>query len=168
MFHHSFLLVLFQPKISSEMSEATPTTDSSVGVVLESSSRVQQMNNAFSDDVAEARFRIGSSGMKTLDPGINSSLFWNKSSQCGNLPLLKSMLATFRGKHRSSKDSLLLKIKRELPNEFSNFLEVTTHTFPDLFPIPLKDSTIKLTSVKIRRHLLDYYDNRFANKIFVF
>ena len=150
------------------MSEKTQTTDSSVGVVVESCPRVEQMNNACSDDVAAARVREGKTGLKTLDPGINSSLFWNKSSQCGNLPLLKSMLASFPGKYRSSKDSLLLKIKRELPNEFTNFLEVTTHTFPDLFPIPLKDSTIKLTSVEIRIHLLDYYDNIFANKIFVF
>ena len=73
--------------------------------------------------------------MKKLDPGVNSSLFWNKSSQC-NLPLLRNMLADLPGKRRGCKDSLLLKINRELPNEFKNFTHITTHTFPDLFPFP--------------------------------
>ena len=94
---------------------------------------MKQMNDACSDDVAAARIRTGSSGIKTLAPGINSSLFWNKSSQCGNLPLLRSMLNSIPGKRRCQ-DSLLLKIKREQPNEFDNFSEITTHTFPDLFP----------------------------------
>ena len=149
-------LGLLQRKIVSELTETTQTTDSSVGVVLEPSSRVKQMNDVCSDDVAAARIRIGSSGMKTLDPGINSSLFWKKSSQCGNLPLLRSMLSSIPGKRSFCKDSLLLKIKRELPNEFENLSEITTHTFPDLFPIPLKDKTINLTNTNIRRHLLDY------------
>ena len=115
------------------MTETTRSTDSSVGVVLESSSRVKLMNEACSDDVAGARVRTGSTGAKTLDPGVNSSLFWNKSSQCGNLPLLRSMLNDIPGKRRCFQDSLLLRIKRELPNEFENFTEITTHTFPDLF-----------------------------------
>ena len=161
-------LGLLQRKIVSEMSQITQTTDSSMGVVLETSPHVERMNNACSDDVAAARVRVRSTGVKVLDPGINSSLFWNKSSQCGNLPLLKSMLSNLSGKRRICKDSLLLKIKRELPNEFENFSEITTHTFPDLFPIPLKDNTINFTNVNIRRHLLDYYDNRFTDKIFIF
>ena len=161
-------LGLLQRKIVSEMSQVSRTTDSSMGVVLETSPRVQQMNNACSDDVAAARLRVQSTGMKVPDPGITSSLFWNKSSQSGNLPLLKSMLSSLSGKRRICKDSLLLKIKRELPNEFENFSDITTHTFPDLFPIPLKDKTINFTNVNIRRHLLDYYDNRFSDKIFIF
>ena len=70
-----------------------------------------------------------------------------------------------------SNDSLLLKIKRELPNEFENFSKITTHTFPDLFPIPLKDihsHPLKFTSAKVRRHLLDFYDGRFSDKTFIF
>ena len=95
-------------------------------------------------------FGLGGTGVSKLDPGVNSSLFWNKSSHCGNLPLLRNMLSNLPGKRRSCTDSLLLKINRELPNEFKNFTQITTHTFPDLFPIPLKDKTISLTNVKIR------------------
>ena len=70
-----------------------------------------------------------------------------------------------------STDSLLLKIKRELPNEFDNFTQITTHTFPDLFPIPLKENDknpLNFKSVKVRRHLLDWYDGRFCDKMFIF
>ena len=52
-------LGLLQRKIVSEMFKTSRTTDSSVGVVLESSARVEQMNNACSDDVAGARVRFG-------------------------------------------------------------------------------------------------------------
>ena len=68
-------------------------------------------------------------------------------------------------------DSLLLKIKRELPNEFVNFTQITTHTFPDLFPIPLNENDknpLNFKSVKVRRHLLDWYDGRFCDKMFIF
>ena len=64
-----------------------------------------------------------------------------------------------------------MKINRELPNEFENFTEITTHTFPDLFPIPLKQissNPLKLTKVNVRRHLLDFYDNRFCDQTFIF
>ena len=60
------MLGLLQRKVVSEMTEVTRTTDSSAGVVLESSSYVKQMNDACSDDVAAARIRTGSSGIKTL------------------------------------------------------------------------------------------------------
>ena len=129
------------------------------------------MDSSCTDDVAAARILTESDGTKTTAPGITSSLFWNKASHEGKLPLLKSMLAGLPGKQRMTTDSLLMKIKRELPNEFENFSQITTHTFPDLFPIPLKESKrnpLNFTSVKVRRHLLDYYDGRFCDKMFIF
>ena len=81
------------------------------------------------------------------------------------------MLNSLPGKQSRTTDPLLLKIKRELPNEFENFSQITTHTFPDLFPIPLKNNKtdpINFRSVHVRRHLLDFYDGRFSNKMFIF
>ena len=131
-------LGLLQRKVDMEMSRTTGTTDSSTGVILETSQRVHEMDRACSDDVAAARFLKEDNGMKTAAPGITSSLFWNKASHDGKLHFLKRMLGGLPGKQRMSTDTLLLKIKRELPNEFENFTQITTHTFPDLFPIPLK------------------------------
>ena len=164
-------LGMLQRKVELEMSQITRTTDSSSGVILESSERVHQMDNACRDDVAAARLLSEKDGTKTASPGISSSLFYNKASQNSKLPLLNSMLNSLPGKQRMSTDPLLLKIKRELPNEFANFSQITTHTFPDLFPIPLKDNEtnpINFRSVSVRRHLLDYYDSRFCNKMFIF
>ena len=109
--------------------------------------------------------------MKTAAPGITLSLFWNKATHNSKIPLLKSMLGGLTGARRMDTDSLLLKIKRELPNEFVNFSEITTHTFPDLFPIPLNYSEanpLNFKSVNVRRHLLDFYDGRFCDKMFIF
>ena len=161
---------LLQRKVDLEMSKTTSTTDSSTGIVLEPSLRVHQMEKSCSDDVAAARLLVEKDGIKKTAPGVSSSLFWNKASQDGKLPLLRNMLSTLPGKQRKN-DPLLLKINRELPNEFKNFSQITTHTFPDLFPIPLKNShtnPLNFTSVNIRRHLLDFYDGRFSDKIFIF
>ena len=98
------------------MSKTTRTTDSSTGVVVEPSLHVHQMENSCSDDVAAARLLKDSNGVKTAAPGTTSSLFWNKTSHNGKLPLLQNMLNSLPGKHRISNDPLLLKIKRELPN----------------------------------------------------
>ena len=162
---------LLQRKVDIEMSRTTSTTDSSTGIVLEPSARIRQMEKKCSDDVAAARLLLDNDGTKTTAPGISSSLFWNRTSHDGKLPLLRNILSNLPGKQRMNNDPLLLKIKRELPNEFKNFTQITTHTFPDLFPIPLKDSEINplnFRSVSIRRHLLDFYDSRFCNKIFIF
>ena len=129
-----------QRKVDMEMSRMSKTTDSSTGIVLETSERIHQMDTACSDDVAAARLIRESDGTRTAAPGIPSSLFWNKASHDGKLPLLKSILGDAQGKYKTNTDSLLLKIKRELPNEFDNFTQITTHTFPDLFPIPLKEN----------------------------
>ena len=164
-------LGLLQRKVDMEMSRTTKTTDSSTGIVLETSERIQQMDTACSDDVAAARLITENDGTKTAAPGIPSSLFWNKASHDGKLPLLKSILGGAQGKYKTDTDSLLLKIKRELPNEFDNFTQITTHTFPDLFPIPLKENEtnpLNLKSVKVRRHLLDWYDGRYCDKMFIF
>ena len=153
------------------MSRITRTTDSSSGVILEASERVHQMDDSCSDDVAAARLLINRDRTKTAAPGISSSLFWNKASHNSKLPLLNSMLSSLPGKQGMNTDPLYLKIKRELPNEFENFSQITTHTFPDLFPIPLKNNEtnpINFRSVSVRRHLLDYYDGRFSNKMFIF
>ena len=153
------------------MSRTTRTTDSSSGIILESSERVHQMDDSCRDDVAAARLLTEKNGTKTASPGISSSLFWNKASHSSKLPLLNSMLNSLPGKQSRTTDPLLLKIKRELPNEFENFSQITTHTFPDLFPIPLKNSEtdpINFRSVSVRRHLLDFYDGRFSNKMFIF
>ena len=164
-------LGLLQRKVEMEMAKTTNTTDSSTGVVLEPSHRIHQMDNKCSDDVAAARLLTENDGMKTAAPGITSSLFWNKASHDSKLPLLRRMLGDLSGRKNTSNDSLLLKIKRELPNEFKNFSKITTHTFPDLFPIPLKDiktHPLKFTSVNVRRHLMDFYDGRFSDKTFIF
>ena len=164
-------LGVLQRKVDLEMSKTTRTTDSSTGVVVEPSLHVHQMENSCSDDVAAARLLKGSNGVKTAAPGTTSSLFWNKTSQNGKLPLLQNMLNSLPGKHRISNDPLLLKIKRELPNEFENFAQITTHTFPDLFPIPLKNietNPLNFHSVKVRRHLMDFYDGKFTDKNFIF
>lgn len=164
-------LGLLQRKVEMEMSTRTRTTDSSTGIVLETSQHVQQMENSCSDDVASARLMTDIDNKKTVAPGITSSLFWNKASQESKLPLLKRILGGLPGKQKINTDSLLLKIKRQLPNEFDNFTQITTHTFPDLFPIPLKDTRknpINLRSVNIRRHLMDFYDGRFCDKVFIF
>ena len=164
-------LGLLQRKVESEMSRTTRTTDSSSGVILESSERVHQMDDSCMDDVAAARLLTEKNGIKTASPGISSSLFWNKASHNSKLPLLNSMLNSLPGKRSRTTDPLLLKIKRELPNEFENFSQITTHTFPDLFPIPLKNNEtdpINFRSVSVRRHLLDFYDGRFSNKMFIF
>ena len=84
---------------------------------------------------------------------------------------MESMLGGLSGKKDMRNDSLLLKIKRELPNEFENFSKITTHTFPDLFPIPLKDidsHPIKFSSTNVRKPLLDFYCGRFSDKTFLF
>ena len=164
-------LGLLQRKVDMEMSRISNTTDSSTGIVLETSQRIQQMDNSCSDDVAAARLLTENNGMKSAAPGITSSLFWNKASHNSKIPLLKSMLGVLPGAKRMDTDSLLLKIKRELPNEFVNFSEITTHTFPDLFPIPLNYSEanpLNFKSVNVRRHLLDFYDGRFCDKMFIF
>ena len=158
-------------KIAMDFSRVSRTTDSSFGVVVEESNIAKGISDACSDDVAAARQIIDSQGVKSPAPGVTSSLFWNNSCNDGKLPLLKAVLGTLPGKHKPNHDTLLLKIKRELPNEFENFTEITTHTFPDLFPIPLKEinsNPLKLTKVNIRRHLLDFYDGRFCDKMFIF
>ena len=129
------------------------------------------MDTKCSDDVAAARLLTENDGMKSAAPGITSSLFWNKASHDSKFPLLKNMLGGLSRRRDMSNDPLLLKIKRELPNEFENFSKITTHTFPDLFPIPLKDiesHPLKFTSASVRRHLLDFYDSRFSDKTFIF
>ena len=68
-------LGLLQRKVESEMSRTTRTTDSSSGVILESSERVHQMDDSCRDDVAAARLLTEKSGTKTASPGISSSLF---------------------------------------------------------------------------------------------
>ena len=164
-------LALLQRKVDTEMSRISNTTDSSTGIVLETSQRVQQMDTSCSDDVAAARLLTENDGMKSAAPGITSSLFWNKASHDSKIPLLKSMLGGLPGARKMDTDSLLLKIKRELPNEFVNFSEITTHTFPDLFPIPLnynEANPLNFKSVNVRRHLLDFYDGRFCDKMFIF
>ena len=164
-------LGLLQRKVDMEMSRISNTTDSSAGIVLEPSQRIQQMDTSCSDDVAAARLLTENDGMKSAAPGITSSLFWNKASHDSKIPLLKSMLGGLPGARKMDTDSLLLKIKRELPNEFVNFSEITTHTFPDLFPIPLNYSEanpLNFKSVNVRRHLLDFYDGRFCDKMFIF
>ena len=164
-------LGLLQRKVDMKMSRTTSTTDSSTGIVIEPSLRVHQMEKKCSDDVAAARLLVDNDGMKTTAPGMSSSLFWNRTSHDGKLPLLRNLLSNLPGKQRMNNDPLLLKIKRELPNEFKNFTQITTHTFPDLFPIPLKYSEtdpLNFRSVSTRRHLLDFYDSRFCNKIFIF
>ena len=164
-------LGLLQRKVEMEMSRISNTTDSSTGVVLEPSHRVRQMDNKCSDDVAAARLLIDNDGKKTAAPGITSSLFWNRASHDSKFPLLKNMLGGLSRRRDMSNDPLLLKIKRELPNEFENFSKITTHTFPDLFPIPLKDielHPLKFTSASVRRHHLDFYDSRFCEKTFIF
>ena len=160
-----------QRKISKELSSTSCTTDSSVGVVLEESRHAKDMDSACTDDVAAARMVIDSKGVKRQAPGFTSSLFWNNSCNDGKVPILKTVLNTIPGKHHTIKDSLLLKLKRQLPSEFGNMTEITTHTFPDLFPIPLtapKCNPLKLNTVKNRQHLLDFYDGRFYDKMFIF
>ena len=142
-----------------------------MGVVLEESKYAKEMDSACTDDIAAARLLIDSKGVKTEAPGFTSSLFWNNSCNVGKVPILKAVLNTIPGKQHTIKDSLLLKLKRQLPNEFDNMAEITTHTFPDLFPIPLtssKTNPVNLISVKNRQHLLDFYDGRFCDKMFIF
>ena len=159
-----------QRKISTELSSTSATTDSSVGVVLEESKNAKEMDSACTDDVAAARLLIDSKGVKSPAPGFTSSLFWNNSCNDGKVPLLKTVLNSIPGKQHTIQDSLLLKLKRQLPNEFENLTQITTHTFPDLFPIPLASPTnpVNLKSVKNRQHLLDFYDGRFSDKMFIF
>ena len=68
-------LGLLQRKVDMEMSKTTKTTDSSTGIVLETSERIHQMDIACSDDVAAARLITENDGTKTAAPGISSSLF---------------------------------------------------------------------------------------------
>ena len=164
-------LGMLQRKIAIDFSRISRTTDSSVGIVMEESNIVKDISDAASDDVAAARQIIDNKGIKSPTAGITSSLYWNSSCDDGKLPLLKKVLGTLPGKNKPHHDTLLLKIKRELPNEFENFNDITTQTFPDLFPIPLKQissNPLKITKVNIRRHLLDFYDNRFCDKMFIF
>ena len=72
-------LGLLQRKIVSEMSQITRTTDSSMGVVLETSPRVERMNNACSDDVAAARVRVRSAGGRFLIRGLIRVFFGIKA-----------------------------------------------------------------------------------------
>ena len=88
-------LGLLQRKVDQEMSKTSRTTDSSTGTVIEPSQRIHRMDSACSDDVAAARILTENNGMKTTAPGIASSLFWNKASHDGKLPLLKSMIGSF-------------------------------------------------------------------------
>ena len=164
-------LYKLQQKISNELSSTSVTTDSSMGVVLEDSRHAKDMDSACTDDVAAARLLIDSKGVKSQAPGFTSSLFWNNSCNDGKVPLLKTVLNSIPGKLHTIQDSLLLKLKRQLPNEFDNFTKITTHTFLDLFPIPLtstETNPLNLNSVKNRQHLLDFYDGRFSDKMFIF
>ena len=79
-------LGLLQRKVDMEMSKTTQTTDSTKGIVLETSQRIHEMDTSCSDDVAAARFVTESDGRKTTVPGISSSLFWNKASHDSKLP----------------------------------------------------------------------------------
>ena len=112
-------LAQVQRKISRELAYTTTTTDSSVGVVLEDSKHAQEMDNTCTDDIAAARWLVDNKGVKTQAPGLTSSLFWNQSCNNGKVPVLKTVLKSMPGKQQTIKDTLLLKLKRHLPNEFS-------------------------------------------------
>ena len=80
-------LGLLQRKVDMEMCRTTQTTDSSTGIILESSKRIHQMDTVCSDDVAAARLITKNDGTKLAAPGIPASLFWNNASNDGKLPL---------------------------------------------------------------------------------
>ena len=159
-----------QKKILNRLQQTNKSTDSSAGVILEGSIRAKEMAEAISDDVAKARSLLDKEGSLSDVPGISSSMFCNNRNN-GKFPLLKAVLNSLPGRSNTAKDSLLLKIKREFPNEFEDFPQITTHTFPDLFPIPISSDTFGsegMMSLASRRHLLNYYDGRFCDKYFIF
>ena len=159
-----------QRKISRELQQTHESTDSSTGVVLEDSIRVKEMAEVISDDVAKARLVLDKKGTLSDVPGISSSMFCNNRND-GKFPLLKAVLNSLPGRSNTAKDSLLLKIKREFPNEFEDFPKITAHTFPDLFPIPISKDTFGsegMMTLTTRKHLLNYYDGRFSDKYFIF
>ena len=68
-------------------------------------------------------------------------------------------------------DNLLLTLDRELPNEFLDFPKITALSFPDKFPLPVDDHLFmgsSMMNLKLRRHLLNYYDGRYCSMDFVF
>ena len=128
------------------------------------------MADTITDDIARARTLIDKNGKTSSAPGMTSSMFCNNRNE-GKFPLLKAVLNSIPGKPNAASDPLLLKIRREFPNEFEDFPQITAHTFPDLFPLPITADTFGnegMMTLATRRHLLNFYDGRFNDKQFIF
>ena len=157
-------------KVNKELSEIT-NTDSITGVIIEDSRLAEEIARRNEDDVARSRQILDHHGRVSQAPGITSCLFTNNSNYLGKVPTLKAILKDCGTIPIHKMDNLLLTLDRELPNEFLEFPRITALSFPDKFPLPVNDHLFmgsSMINLKVRRHLLDYYDGRYCDMDFVF
>ena len=85
--------------------------------------------------------------------------------------VLKAVLKEFGKKDIHEMDNLILTLNRKLPNGFTEFPSITALTFPDKFPLYVDEHTFMgsgTMDLRVRRHLMNYYDGRFCDMDFVF
>ena len=157
-------------KTNLRLQQITDMTSSS-GVVLDDSQLVKRMVSENEDDVSRARQTINDFGNPSPTPGITSSLFAQCTQDESGLPILKAILKDKKPQSVEQLDNLILKLKRELPNEFLDFPRIIALSFPHLFPTPVDDDIFMGSSMfgqDVTRHLLDFYDGRFCDVDFIF
>ena len=156
--------------VNKKLSEIT-NMDSKTGIILEESRLAEEIAKRNEDDVARARQLLDEHGGMSQAPGITSCLYSNDSNYQGKLPTLKAVLKDCGKTPIHKMDNLLLTLDRELPNEFLDFPKIIALSFPDKFPLPVDDHMFmgsSMMNLKLRRHLLNFYDGRFCDMDFVF
>ena len=157
-------------KVNKQLSEIT-NIDSSTGVILEESRLAEEIAKRNEDDVARSRQVVDHDGGVSQAPGITSCLYSNNSNYQGKLPTLKAVLKDCGKTPIHKMDNLLLTLDRELPNEFLDFPKITALSFPDKFPLPVDEHLFmgsSMMNLKLRKHLLNFYDGRFCDMDFFF
>ena len=123
------------------------------------------------DDIARARQILDDHGRVSAAPGITSCLYTNDIANQGEVPISKAVLKDCGKKNLFYLDNLFLTLDKELPNEFTEFLRITALTFPDKFPLYVDDHMFMgegTLHLKVRHHLLNFYDGTFYDMDFIF
>ena len=155
-----------EKKVNGGLTEITDIHSRS-GIIVEESLLAEQMAKMGEDDVSRARQVLNDQGRISQAPGITSCLYTNDSTSQGKVTTLKE--CGKRDLHNV--DNLILTLNGELPNEFMDFPRITALTFPDKFPLYVDEHTFMgsgTMDLRVRRHLLNYYDGRFSDMDFVF
>ena len=159
-----------QREVNAQLRKVTDI-HSKAGIIIEDSPIAEHMVKMNEDDIARARQVLDDNGKASAAPGITSCLYTNDSINQGEVPILKTVLKECGKKNLYELNNLFLTLDRELPNEFTKFPRITALTFPDKFPLYVDDHTFMgegTLDLKVRRHLLNFYDGRFCDADFIF